>query len=77
VIEGIDINDRVDFGVLVRIGHFARGLSIIISEVLQIGADLVQHLDSVQRRVGAEEAAIVRGDVQAGVGCIMNCSLSF
>jgi hypothetical protein len=42
-----------------------------------MGADLVRHLEGVQRRIGGEEAAVVGGDVQAGVACIMNCSLSF
>jgi hypothetical protein len=77
VAEDVHVNDRPDFGVLVRVGHFARGPVIVIAEVLEMGADLVRHLEGVQRRIGGEEAAIVGGDVQAGIGCIMNCSLSF
>ena len=42
-----------------------------------MGADFVRHLEAVQGQVGGEEAAVVDGDVQAGIGCIMNCSLSF
>jgi hypothetical protein len=77
VAEDVHVNDRPDFGVLVRVGHFARGPVIVIAEVLEMGADLVRHLEGVQRRIGGEEAAIVGGDVQAGIGCIMNCALSF
>jgi hypothetical protein len=35
-----------------------------------MGADLVRHLKGIQRRIGGEEAALVGGDVQAGVGLI-------
>jgi hypothetical protein len=73
----IQINGRADFGVLVRVGHFARGAVIVIAKVLEMGADLVRHLEGVQRRMGGEEAAVVGGDVQAGIGPITNCSLSF
>ena len=73
----IQINDRADFGVLVRVGHFARGPAIVIAEVLEMGADLVRHLEGVQRRIGGEEAAVVSGGVQAGIGPITNCALSF
>ena len=73
----IQINDRADFGVLVRVGHFARGPVIVIAKVLEMGADLVRRLEGVQRRIGGEEAAVVGGDVQGGIGRITNCSLSF
>jgi len=73
----IPINDRPDFGVLVRVGHFARGAVIVIAKVLEMGADLVRHLKSIERRIGGEEAAVVGGDVQAGIGPITNCSLCF
>jgi hypothetical protein len=53
------------------------GPLIVIVEVLEMGADLVRHLEGVQRRVGGEEAAIVGGDVQAGIGPVTNYSLSF
>ncbi len=70
VAEDIDINHRADFGVLVGVGHFAGGAVIVIAEVLEMGADLVRHLEGVQRRVGGEEAAVVGGDVQAGIAFI-------
>ena len=35
-----------------------------------MSADFVQHLEGVQRRVGGEEAAVVGGDVQAGIAFI-------
>ena len=73
----VRINDRPDFGVLVRVGQFARGAVIVIAEVLEMGADLVRHLEGVQRRIGGEEAAVVGGDVQGGIGPITDCSLSF
>ena len=73
----IQINDRADFGVLVRVGHFARGPVIVIAKVLEMGANLVRHLEGVQRRIGGEEAAVVGGDVQGGIGPITDCSLSF
>ena len=73
----IQINDRADFGVLVRVGYFARGPVIAIAKVLEMGADLVGHLKGIERRMGGEEAAVVGGDVQAGIGPITNCSLSF
>jgi hypothetical protein len=75
--EDIDVNHRADFGVLVRVGHFARRTVIIVAEVLEMGADLVRHLEVVQTLIQGEEAAVVGGNVQAGVGFIMNCSLSF
>ena len=59
-----------DFGVLVGVGHFARGAVIVIAQVLEMGADLVRHLEGVQRRIGGEEAAVVGGDVQAGVALV-------
>ena len=74
---GLTINDRTDFGVLVRVRHFARGPTIVIAEVLEKGADFVRHLKGVQRRISGEEAAIIGGDDQSGIACIMNCSLSF
>ena len=64
----VQINHRADFGVLVRVGHFARGPVIVIAKVLEMGANLVRHLEGVQRRIGGEEAAVVGGDVQAGIG---------
>src|ERR1017187_10324817 len=48
VAENIDINDRPDFGVLVRVGQFARGAVVVIAEVLEMSADLVRHLEAVQ-----------------------------
>jgi hypothetical protein len=42
-----------------------------------MGADHVRHLGGVQFWAEREEAAVVGGDVQAGVGCITNCSLPF
>ena len=69
--------ERANFGVLVAFGHFARGPVIVIAEVLELNADLVRHLKGVQRQIGGKEAAIVRRDVQASIGLIMNCSLSF
>jgi hypothetical protein len=77
VAEDVHVNDRADFGVLVRVGDFARGAVIVIAEVLEMSADFVRHLEGVQRRIGGEEAAVVGGDVQAGIGPITNCSLSF
>ena len=77
VAEDVHVNDRPDFGVLVRVGHFAGGAVIIIAEILEMGADLVRDLEGVQRRIGGEEAAIASGDVEAGIAVIMNCPLSF
>jgi len=65
--EGFSGYDRADFGVLVRVGHFAGGAVIVIAEILEMGADLVRHLEGVQRRVGGEEAAVVSGHIQAGI----------
>jgi hypothetical protein len=70
VAEDIDINDRADFGVLVSFGHFARGPVIVIAEVLEIGADFVRDLEAVQTLIQGEEAAIVGGDVQAGIAFV-------
>ena len=70
VAEDVHVNDRADFGVLVPFGHFARGAVIVIAEVLEMGADLVRHLEGVQRRIGGEEAAVVGGDVQAGIAFV-------
>jgi hypothetical protein len=44
----VHINDRPDFGVLVRVGHFARGPVIVIAEALELVADLVGHLEGVK-----------------------------
>jgi hypothetical protein len=35
-----------------------------------MGADISRHLEGVQRRIGGEEAAIVGGDVQAGIALL-------
>jgi hypothetical protein len=35
-----------------------------------MGADLVRHLEGVERRVGGEEAAVVGGDVQPRIAFI-------
>jgi hypothetical protein len=56
--------------VLVRVGHFARGPVIVIAKVLEMGADPVLHLEGVQRRIEAEEAAVAGGDVQADIAFI-------
>jgi len=40
------------------------------SEFLEMGADLVGHLEGVQRRIAGEEATVVGGDVQAGVAFV-------
>ena len=48
------VNERADFGVLVSFGHFARGAVIIIAEGLEMRADLVRHLEGIQRRIGGE-----------------------
>ena len=70
VAEDIYINHRADFGVLVRVGHFARGPVIVIAEVLEIGADFIGYLEGVQTLIQGEEAAIVGGDVQAGIAFV-------
>src|ERR1019366_330496 len=70
VAEDIYINHRADFGVLVRVGHFARGPVIVIAEVLEIGADLIGYLEGVQTLIQGEEAAVVGGDVQAGIAFV-------
>ncbi len=70
VAEDVHVNGRADFGVLVRVGHFARGPVVVIAEVFEIGADFVRHLEGVQRWIGGEEAAVVGGDVQAGVAFV-------
>jgi hypothetical protein len=54
VAEDVHVNDRADFGVLVSFGHFARGAVIIIAEGLEMRADLVRHLEGIQRRIGGE-----------------------
>ena len=70
VAEDIDIDDRADFGVLVSFGHFAGGAVIVITEVLEMGADFVGNLEAVQTLIQGEEAAVVGGDVQAGVAFV-------
>jgi hypothetical protein len=70
VAEDVHLNGRPDFGVLVRVGQFVRGSIIVIAEVLGMGTDLVRYLEGVQRRVEGEEAAIVSGNVQAGIALI-------
>ena len=35
-----------------------------------MGADFVRHLEGIQRWIGGEEAAIVGGDVQAGIAFV-------
>ena len=68
--EDVHVDDRADCGGLGRVGHFARGPVVVIAEVLEMGADLVRHLEGVQRRIEGEEAAVVGGDVQAGVAFV-------
>ena len=71
VAEDIDVNDRADFGVLVRVSHLARGRVIVIAKVLEIGADPVRDPEAVQTLIQGEEAAVVGGDVRAGVAFAM------
>ena len=77
MVTPLHVDDRAEGGVLVGIRHLARGAAIIIAQVLEMGADLVGHLEGVQGGVEGEEAAVVGGDVQAGVVCIRNCSWPF
>src|ERR1022692_4212312 len=70
VAEDIDVNDRADFGVLISFRYFARGAVIVIAEVLEMGADLIRHLEAVQTLIQGEEAAVVGGDVQAGIAFV-------
>jgi hypothetical protein len=44
VAEDVHVNDRADFGFLVRVGHFARGPLVVVAQFLEMGADLVRHL---------------------------------
>jgi hypothetical protein len=66
----IRVNRRADGGLFGGIGHRARGPVIVIAEVLEIGTDFVRHLEGVQRRIGGKEAAVVGGDVQAGIAFV-------
>ena len=77
VAEVVHVKDLADGGAFGGGGHLARGAAIEVAQFLEMSADLVRDLEGVQRRIGGEEAAVVGGDVQAGVGCITNCSLSF
>jgi TctA family transporter len=43
---------------------------VVVAELLEMGADPVWDLEGVQRRIGSEEAAVVSGDVQAGVAFV-------
>ncbi len=45
-------------------------IEVVIAEVLEMGADLVWHLEGVQRRIQGEEAAIVGGDVQSDIAFV-------
>jgi hypothetical protein len=47
VAEDVHVNDRADFGALVRAGHFARGLVTVIAGVLEMGADLDRRVEGV------------------------------
>ena len=53
-----------------RVSRFARGPVIVIAEVLEMGADLVRHLEAVQTLIQDEEAAVVGGDVEAGIAFV-------
>src|ERR1039457_5537383 len=70
VAEDIDVNDRADFGVLISFRYFARGAVVVIAEVLEMSADLIRHLETVQTLIQGEEAAVVGGNVQAGVAFV-------
>ena len=57
-------------GIFVGVGHFAREPVIVIAQILEMTAELVGHLEGVQRRIGGEETAVVGGDVQADVAFV-------
>jgi len=70
VAEDVHVNDRADGGAFGGVGHFARGAVVVLAEFLEMGADFVRDLEGVQPGVGGEEAAVVGGDVQAGVAFV-------
>ncbi|MCX6924199.1 MAG: hypothetical protein NT154_13455 [Verrucomicrobia bacterium] len=49
VAEDIHLNERADGGALGGVGHFARGAVIVVAQFLEVSADLVRHLEGVQR----------------------------
>ncbi len=72
VAEDVHVYDRADGSALSSVGYLAGGAVIVVAQVLEMGADLVGHLEAVQGRVRGEKAAVVSGDVKAGVGSKLN-----
>ena len=70
VAEDVHVYDRADGGALGGVGYLAGGAVVVVAQFLEMGADLVRHLEGVQGRIGGEEAAVVGGDVQAGVAFV-------
>jgi hypothetical protein len=70
VAEDVHVYDRADGGASGGVGYFACGPIVIVAQFLEMGADFVGHLEGVQGWIEGEEAAVVGGDVQAGVPCV-------
>ena len=64
------MTERISVG-LVRVGHFAGGPVIVVGQVAEVGADIVGDLQRVEARIVGEQAAVVGGDVEAGVAASM------
>jgi hypothetical protein len=70
VAQDVHVYDRADGGGLGGVGHLARGAVIVVAQFLEVGADLVRHLEGVQGGIEGEEAAVVRRDVEPGVAFV-------
>ena len=70
VLTLIHVNDRAGGGALGGGGNLARRAAIVFADLPEMGADLVRHLEGVQRRIGGEQAAVVGGDIQAGIAFV-------
>ena len=61
VAEDVHVDDGTNLGGFVLVGDFAGGAVVEIAEILEMGANLVGHVEVVEGRVGGEEAAVVGG----------------
>ena len=70
VAEDVHVYDPADSGAIGGVGHLAGGAVIVVAQFLEMGADLVRHLEGVQGGIEGEEAAVIGGDIQSGVAFV-------
>ncbi len=70
VAQYVHVNHRADRGAFAGVGDLAHRTVIVIAQFLEMSAHFVGHLERLQRFIPGEEAAVVSGDIQAGIAFV-------